>query len=349
MNNEWSVDQLNRIPKECTYDEIIRLGGNKDTVSLLDVGVEYSVSVINYTDETIVVKDRFGKHEILEPKKRGHASRPRCVKIVERTKLEPSGTVRVTGVEYINDSQQTEYTKAYQDVLRQLDDYTQRNDHFRYGIVATIQADRVREGCYIPSIDKVIYLESSFITYEHPESKEGRLLRKSKTTGLTYGLDYRIEIFDRAYEVSSRWININGTVMEIPINRTISSGVEDGVELTMLVRGKHVKTLYSIDEADDKLRLYRSKEEATIYGDLKAELEATHKELLSEQQKVVELTKAETTRMQVDLKHTELQHETQLVPHRQQLDGYKRDMEILKTVVTMVAAILSVITLIKKS
>lgn len=201
---------------------------------------------------------------------------------------------------------------------------------------------------YIESLDIVISLKSYDTTPFHPASLHGmREGLMSRTLESQAGLNYRIEIFDQDNVFGDRFVNIGGEVFLVPTNR--SGTRRNGVYIfgnNPVLTKEHAQRdrckFVPLCEADEKLRLYHSHNEALTLGNpsdiYKRELEAQQAQLKSEEirikawslerQSELDGFKREFERERELAKMAQTQEDRRLQERRAELDRLKHHMDL---------------------
>mgnify|MGYP001024817864 CR=1 FL=1 len=147
----------------------------------------------------------------------------------------------------------------------------------QYGVT---KEDLYRKGnaLYISNLDLVVTLLQGSNTPLHPFSESGvrnRLIEQTEEINEVGGFGYRIDIVDNEQQFGPRFVNINNEVFkvhpQVDITRRngvyrISSGpVEGDAPFTA-----PISRFYTFEEAEEKLGLYKSHNEAKTLGDVLA-------------------------------------------------------------------------------
>lgn len=134
---------------------------------------------------------------------------------------------------------------------------------------------------YLSNLDIVASIMHGNLVPFHPHSEIGirnRLVEEEESVNSVDSFGYALRIVDSFDHFGDRYVNINSQVYKVPVVR--NSSMPDGVYLTSSgpVAGnyeypKPISRRYHFDEADEKLRLYRTAEDARALGDQIAEKE----------------------------------------------------------------------------
>lgn len=152
------------------------------------------------------------------------------------------------------------------------------NGFKRIGLDFGLTDDKLTQspnGIYIPELDIVITRHINRPTY-HPESDEGKVLAV-KHAGACDTFSYDVEIVDPDNQYGNRFCNIANVVFKIENN--IKQNKQPGVYLTITSKELIQTDHYSFEEADAKLHLFRTRDEAMAYGDILAAREKEHDKL----------------------------------------------------------------------
>lgn len=123
---------------------------------------------------------------------------------------------------------------------------------------------KTHDGIYVPELDIVITRYVARPTY-HPASPEGRALAVKQSVSNTK-FTYDIEIVDPDDEYGHRFCNMAGEVHRIEPNHR--KDVEPGVYLKAVSKDNVKDDRHTFDQADDVLKLFRTRDEAMAYGDI---------------------------------------------------------------------------------
>jgi len=164
---------------------------------------------------------------------------------------------------------------------------------------------------YIANRDVMISLEPPGIVPDHPYSYaaiiQGRYMESANTV---HGLTFSIELIDNEQQVSDRYIYLAKQVFHLRPQRDIlrASGVYVGITEQDAHGHPTVSTAcFSLEEAEEKLGLFKTREEALSGGDVKslrqehvAELNHQHSLRQLELKQVEQQLKEEAERMKVE-------------------------------------------------
>lgn len=243
--------------------------------------------------------------------------------------------VKLTFSETEDDSDIVDYRVKVLESLH-IDSVAQRNT--RKSIVsATITYDDLKNnkgGIYIKEHDLVIYIPEHYGYFVHPATVS-KIVSGYLSKAGSFNEDFRfnIRINDPANKIGPRFINISGTVYEIPIVRDPS--VAEGALISSSSKDSDYKFLtvpMSLEEFDKKVMTFKSVEEATVAGNLneveklrltqeKLELEKNHAVEDQKRQNEINASKHELALAQNDLKQMEIKHKRELehLTHRYEL------------------------------
>lgn len=362
------------VPIEGHYDNVDHVNDSRDLTFINNAGLSFHTRIVNLTYEDIIVKDRAGLEVLVEPVNtfvRRHTLRE--VQVYEHygfghytTPIAEEMRGPITDVPVTKSSEVMKRDIETVTVKRQGSDF--RKTETGYDRVATkgvLTLERLRDGVYLPSIDKIIYLANSTKVLHHPYSEEGKLIRKKYGDKLKNHFGMTVEIFDKDSIVSCRYINVNGYVFKIPINRT---GLEEnGISVTYSGDdGSFTTNRYSIDEGTKALRLYGSREEAETYGDLKEVEKAKRQKTVLEREKELEDAKFENQERAAENKRTEHMYDEAKMHNEKEAsdDKFKKEAEkreaehkaamrkyayeFIKILPSLITATLTLIILLKK-
>lgn len=150
-------------------------------------------------------------------------------------------------------------------------------------VVYTITEDEILDNLgslYVANLDIVIAVMDGEGKQPppHPFSRMGSIATIHEMTTKAFGSDkfcYAIKIVDRHNRFGDRFVNFGGRVVEIKAEKNVTTNIADGVYLTTNVASKgnlydspFVTEVYSFEEADIRLPLYRSYSEAEAFGDV---------------------------------------------------------------------------------
>jgi hypothetical protein len=153
----------------------------------------------------------------------------------------------------------------------------QQIGEIQYGIT---KEDLYRKGnaLYVSNLDLVVTLLKGEHTPLHPFSESGirnRLIEQTEEVNEVGGFGYRIDIVDNEEQFGARYININNEVFKIhpQVDRTRRNGVyriSSGPVTGDVPFTPPVSAYYSFEEAEEKLGLYKTHNEAKTLGDVMA-------------------------------------------------------------------------------
>lgn len=228
----------------------------------------------------------------------------------------------------------------------EMDSKASRNS--RKAIVETVvkKADfsNYNNAVYIKEHDVVVYVPKLGVTVIHPTTVSLILNGLLPIKRSNNGFNFNIKINDPRNRIGNRFINISGMVYEIipernaaQIEGVVISSISDDDEVC------HVPM--SLDEFEDKIKSYKSFEEAEVLGnmeeklkrDLSSEIEmlkhnnSVESEKLKsaslQQQEISDKAKQELTAAQNALKEQEVKHKKELELISAQIDQEKSKME----------------------
>lgn len=203
---------------------------------------------------------------------------------------------------------------------------------------------------YCPPLDLVISNLNPHFVPKHPQSRIGQretLADENMSPETTSGFTYRIRIIDRHQQFGDRFVNVGG---EVYLIRTeVDTKLSDGVYLISQVPATGIADIqlprsvfYKFDEAEQKLKLYRTYTDARTLGDPKTEreqqlAERAHQIRLEESDlrmirlradREIEASKREFEREREASKHALLQREENLKVMEQVFREKQRQFEI---------------------
>lgn len=146
--------------------------------------------------------------------------------------------------------------------------------------------ERGKGSVYIPNRDLVISRSSLLDAVSHPFATNTILIDKYKAlVDNSKGASFYIEIVDNEAQISDRFFYIDKTLFEIkPIkDPSRSSGVYFCSVTADIIGNPQInKVIYSIEEAQDRLGLYKTREEALSSGNTEASRKETIQRLTHE-------------------------------------------------------------------
>lgn len=241
-------------------------------------GFSKRLDVVNLTNENINIGDRFGTVYVLEPaNNRANISAYRGVYFYETYTVGDQVKIDTSELSMSSDPRSTpEYQDKLREALLALADSREagtfkrkRTDSFTLREHVTTEMLKSKGGLYLPSSDLIVSFTRSTEKYYHPESTEARrIIRRVREKA--YSFDYKVVIVDPEFKVGDMWINVNGLIFKVV---TVKDNEKDeGIYLT--TSGTDMETIhYSFEEGIEKLRLYKTEDDARRYGDLKSELD----------------------------------------------------------------------------
>lgn len=268
-----------------SHDDVL-LSGHYDTLreavdkdSTHDIhltGLQVRYRYVNLTGVTVILKDRYGTVFTLPHSGTGAEYRSNRSLILYKD-YEIDNEVDISTEEMkpnvpLNERRDlTDYFKPGFEHRQETNDKVrtgQRAHHGstkRVGVRAEIMVDSLRNGVYLPEFDVIAYTLSSEKTYYHPCSPTGNIILKRSKGRSKASLNLIYEICDATNAIGDRWININGFITKLKIDR---SGRNDcGVCVTFESDlGTTHSGLLTFEEADERFKLFKTKEEALDLG-----------------------------------------------------------------------------------
>lgn len=184
---------------------------------------------------------------------------------------------------------------------------------------------------YLSNLDIVVTTVQGHRGSKHPFSDVGvrnQMVEESEKVNCPGHFSYSLRIIDSNTRYGARYVNINGEVYKVPAER--SSYKIDGVYLITSgpVAGdvnnpKPVCERYEFEEAEEKLRLYKTAEEARTFGDELSERKKELSELtltLKEKEQ-----KLRNERLERDFNYEQSRHE--LMREREEEETKRKDAE----------------------
>lgn len=222
--------------------------------------------------------------------------------------------------------------KAIMDALHNLETqpHWRNQRHFGYTLSVTReQLDRSGGVVYLNDLDIIIGYEEHRDTL-HPYSPPGQRDGVNKTLPDVEGFIQQVVIVDNSGIHGNRWINTGQGVHEI--HSITNSQLRDGVYVTSrLSREKEPETItYVLEEADEKLGLYRTRAEAETFGSpdqrFASELKTIEQELARDK---VELQRAkqDSDRQKMDLENERRRQEELAKDEELRRQRHKEEME----------------------
>ncbi len=320
----------------------------------------FSTGFWNLTGEQVIMRDRFGLTVIIEPTNiEDRKPTTREFIIFERISVGIGCAFETNQMDIKPSSEASEdivsLTKVGIDnITEKYSQKTRRNvDHDRVTHRTVIEAETLREGVYVPSVDKVFYLASSKHIYHHPESVEGRVL-SNITPGKNKGFELTIEIFDKDGVLGDRWTVANGFPYRITPNR---DGIEeDGVRIT--IRGSTSQPSvnnFELKDANENIGLFKTREEAVnfdpddVYKRKNLELEKEINDIKARAQREAAENKRTEQFYESDKQKTDHEHYKEKTQYEKDSMRRKNTYEILKLVPAMVTAIATIIIIWNKN
>lgn len=165
-------------------------------------------------------------------------------------------------------------------------------------------------GVYINELDLCISRADSHYTYLHPYSEEGLALAE-RIVGSHSSLEFRIEIVDSKRQLGDRWVNINGMVYHIS---AMSDTTRQDAVYIIARCGVHKSQLtsYALDEADEKLNLFRTRQEAIELGQSREVAERQHQALMANLKREADEAQANFVREKQEMEQETLRLKQQL-------------------------------------
>jgi hypothetical protein len=192
---------------------------------------------------------------------------------------------------------------------------------------------------YLYELDLLVSTLNDCYTPFHPFSEVGYrniMMMNEEASNTVEDFGFSIKIVDSAGIFGDRFINISGMVFRIK-TRYYYDGLMDGVYFVSspeshgnIVTGKPNSIKYTFEEADEKLKLYRSQEEAETLGDVEAQRDKELKKLsieVKERDMQIKKEKIEFEH-QMELNRRELENEFFEKELQYKKDEMERDIEI---------------------
>lgn len=187
---------------------------------------------------------------------------------------------------------------------------------------------------YIKEYDIVIYGIKPNLNILHPNTVSNAISGLELNRKRVNNLEWSIKINDPHSRIGNRYINICGVVYSIHPNRDPTQ--MEGVILTTSSGEHHgdpVSVPMSLDVFEDKIRTYKSYEEAETYGNLetvtKAKIEAEMEKIRHENAIEESKLKSELTRLKSEAEKTKHDLETASTELKQKEIEHKRELELL--------------------
>lgn len=304
--------------------------------------VTKEIRYINNLGVDVVVLDRKGI-EIKVPKRFNPRSKDLTFRIIEQYILTEDVTVNFTDDE--NDPDVGRYRNCLLESL-EMDSKAQRNT--RKAIIETVinqsTLNDYSNAIYVKEQDVVIYVPKLGVNVLHPTTVSKILNGVSLVKRDTNQFNFSIRINDPRNKIGNRYINISGVVYEIIPDRDPSCF--EGVVVTSTGdNGELCNVPMSLEEFEQKVRSYKSFEEAEVLGNMEEQAKAglakeldqlkhknaTASELLKTEnlkvQQEADAIKHELTKAQSELKHQETQHKKEIELINSQIDREKAELE----------------------
>lgn len=304
--------------------------------------VTKEIKYINSLGVDVIVLDRKGI-EIKVPKRFNPGRRELAFRIVEQYTLTEEVTINFTDDE--NDPDIERYRDCILESL-QMDSKAQRNT--RKSIIETVITQTTlndyNNAIYVKEHDIVIYIPKLGVNVLHPTTVSKILNGVSLVKRDMNQFNFSIKINDPRNKIGNRYINISGVVYEIIPDRDPT--IFEGVMVTSTgENGELCNIPMSLEEFEEKIRSYKTFEEATTLGNMEEQVKASlvkeldqlkHQNAITAEQMKTETLKHQKesddvkhmlTKAQSELKHQETQHKKEIELLNSQIDREKADLE----------------------
>lgn len=203
---------------------------------------------------------------------------------------------------------------------------THNRNHLRFSVKHTIDRDSIvvdAGGClYNPDFDIMVSVLDDAAGVTHPYSipaTRRQILINESNINDTDKFGYSIYIISNDGAMGDRYVNINGEVFLVPSSR--NNSLRNGIYLCssspmsteakrMMPRIHH----YSYEEGVEKLKLFKSRDEAATYGDV-----------FSEREREIEERALNIKNTEADLKERKLKLEQELIEGKRKLEEMEHD------------------------
>lgn len=304
--------------------------------------VTKEIKYINNLGMDVIVLDRMGI-EIRVPSRFNASNNELCFRIVEQYTL-----IQDVNINFNDDERDSDVIHYRNCILESLHHDSRASRNTRKAIVETkIQQSILSDyenAVYIKEHDIVVYVPKLGINVIHPTTVSKILQGVNLTKRNNNQFEFGIRINDPKNKISNRYINISGIVYEIIPDRDPS--MLEGVIITSTgENGEQCNVPMSLEEFKNKIRSYKSFEEAETLGNLEEQAKANlSKELDSlkhqnateveklksisiENQREADLAKTKLTEAQAELKTQETNHKKQLELINADIDREKAKLE----------------------
>lgn len=357
------------------YDTI-RESVEKDVVNDINlIGITTKYCYVNLTGSTLVMKDRYGTVYTLPPTNQYTTYRgSRHLILYKEYQIADDVDIITEEMDNVKPLDQrltqTDHLRpGFEHAVSKRESAKGERNHRpttkRVGVRSTLTLDSLKTGVYLPEFDVIIFPMGSSKTYHHPCSPNGRIILDRNKFRKDASLNVVFRIYDANNVIGDRWVNLNGFVTRLNVDRSgkHACGVSVMIESDL---GVTQTGLITFEEADERFKLFKTKEEAECLGNTldkaKREWEAEKLELEQE----VERLKLMNSKATAKNKHTEhiydeekLNREKEAADDRFEKEREKRDeehkaamrkftLDILKFVPLVILATIGVINSFKK-
>lgn len=319
---KYYIGSDDKLPFCSAYDRVERTSDHADLDYINEASINIRARIVNLTNETIIVRDRFGLTISIEPVNpyiRRYTKRE--VLVFEELDFSNESYPDLSGLDGVEKELDVKCPSELHwlninkvlDKRRGANYRSSRTGYDSSRVKGSIDYDSLISGVYLPSIDRVIYLASSASVFHHPESEMGQAIRRKAMSGKFRNFTFNIEVCDSKSSIDCRYININGEIHRIPIDRSGAKG--DGIRVMYQADDNHQTfKSYTLEEGTEKLRLYTNQEAAILYGDLKSVNDNNRaKELLEAQREL------ENLRLKLERQKLENQEQASKIKHMEQI------------------------------
>lgn len=313
--------------KPLNSHDAVLLNGESDTIreavdkdSTQDIhltGLAVRIRYVNLTGVTVILKDRNGAVFTLPHTGTGIEYRSsRSLILVKEYEVEQNVRINTEEMEPVvsKDDKKSE-THYLRPQLELLDERFRKEDRHRgstkrVGVRREFMVDRLKHGVYIAEFDIIAYTLGSEKTFYHPCSPIGNIIRRRDRSIQNASLNMTYEIYDSKNTIGDRWVNLNGYVMKLRIDR--SGRCEDGVHVIMDSElGTTNSGLLTFEVADKQFNLYKTKEEANAPPDLEEQEKREWEKQKLQMERDLVNAKAELDRLTVENKRRDQIYEEQ--------------------------------------
>lgn len=296
------------------------------------------MEVINTTDQEVLVATRQGITYAVMPS--ASVTRNRASGITLRMQsVMDRHAVRIDARNQLNDPIGEDQANLLKSIRGQKFDSASRKNHGLEFFVSKQELEQSGGTLYLANCDLQLSILKANDTPEHPFSRAGidfHTVIDNNFLNSKTDLGVSLRIVDNGNKIGARYVNLGGFIFHIKPTADIMlqdglyavlNGVTEQSYRAVVPKPIH----YPIDEMDKAFGgLYRTIEEARVYGDVAKQLERQHELERLEKDRDIKLREFELKNAELELKNQKHQYQIKLQELELELNRTKQENEFRK-------------------